>query len=589
MSLDLLSRVAAGGRLPWRAWGPAALAEAREHELPLLILVGESCDHWSARQIALIDEDAELVDLLRLAFVPVLAATHLHPDLARRAQEAVALSAGAGGSPVLCFCTPEAAIIGAVPFRPARDEGGQTGLARFCLQVAQIWQEDPTAVRADAADLAAAFTPVPRPLDEGRRVLLLDNVEASAMAASDELAGGFGQAPKRPLPAVLGFLLQRAGRRQAPPRLREHLELSCRALAAGGLHDHLAGGFHRACTDSGWSVPFFEKRLTEQAQLVPILLAAADLLDRPLWRHVALQALDWTLRALVRPDGSCAHGLHAIGQDDKGRSDNGAHYLWTRPRVAAVCGQEGAGIVAQRFFDPDLGPGARQNLAVRGDTDERAARRLPELCARLLAARQERPHPAREECASLAAHGQLLCALAAALPHDPAGTYQQHGERLADLLCDALALSAPVHAGASAADLRAPPVDALPADAEDLAWAGLGCLAWAERCDHETARSAARRAAELLQARWQEAAAPIQGGAGLLPQPVLAVADSDDAPSALAVALRLWCRLHRLDGDERWLVVARTWLHGHGGALRQAPLAVAGLAHSWDEASELAT
>jgi uncharacterized protein YyaL (SSP411 family) len=249
---------------------------------------------------------------------------------------------------------------------------------------------------------------------------VLDLAEAQLMGEAHSLEGGFGASadgavalPRWPQPEKLRLLAALAARPDASPNLRTHLERSLAALAAGGIRDQLGGGFHRAASDAGWREPLWEQRLADQARLALAFLDGFTLTGRPLHREIAERALAWAVQDLDLGGARWGLGRHAIaslGDDVR----PGAYHAWSRSACAAVVGSEGAGILARRFaLDDEAGP-----LAVRGELDEREARRLPELVARLTTARAERSAPLLDERCDEGAHGLLLGALHAvcALP-----------------------------------------------------------------------------------------------------------------------------------------------------------------------------
>jgi hypothetical protein len=274
------------------------------------------------------------------------------------------------------------------------------------LAAAEAWHAEPEACRADAARLAAAWSAVHAPATGKplRAALLLDAAESAAMEAGDPLEGGFGPEPRTAEPGLWSFLLARAARPEAPFALVQQVERSLAALCAGAAHDHLGGGFFRGCSDAAWREPLCDKRLTDQAQIAALLLTAATRLERPLWREVALRALDFCVGTLRLPDGTYAHGLHADSPAGPGRWEDGACYRFTEEQAAAVVGAAGAALIARRFGLPGI-PGVGEPLS----TAESA--QLPALMLRLAVARAERPQPRRDATVYPHEQGQLAYAL----------------------------------------------------------------------------------------------------------------------------------------------------------------------------------
>lgn len=536
----------------WRAWGSAAVAEAAGAGLPLALLIVDPLDHFSTSWRESLADDEDLSALLGSAFVPVLADRWEHPALAVRSQEILALSSDAAGYPCLAILVPDGGRpppwLGAVPWLPLRDRDGIKGLARVLVESAQAWEDDAADLLRQAHGLgqtlhAAAFAGDGSPDPRWHADRLGDLAEASLMAQADTLNGGFGKdaggaprLPRVPDAGSLRLLAARCRRPGAAPSLREHLDRSLAALAAGGIHDQLLGGFHRAATDAGWMLPCFEKRLRDQALLAIAFLDGADALSRPVWREVAERTLRWTVAALRREDGWYAHGLHADSEAPDGRMLAGGSCTWTPDELAAVIGADGARAIARRFGVTSAGDAAgRSVLAVRAEADDRD--RLPALCRRLAVARSERTGPRRDDRALLHEQGLLLAAFASAARRpDPDGDLIQAGRELASLV-----------AGCPGGG----------PDARDAPWLAIGLQSW--------------DAADPRPGGWLEASGGGDAAIAadpLLDPPAFGLADDADGPGVLGSRALALAALGRRD--------ALAALAGrHARWISRAPLAAA--------------
>ena len=402
MSL-LLTQLASGAH-PWTRWADDPHADPR----PRLVFVGEALDHWSSALAASLQGDVALRAALAEVFVCLAVDVAAEPQVAAQMQHALQATTGTSGWPLLAICTPAKAPFGATPWRRAHD------LAHLLLQAAEAWHQRPGDCRADAERLTAsaqALRAAPaasaKPL---RPALLLDAAEAAAMELADTLEGGFGPPPRTAEPALWSFLIARTARSEAPLSLSKQLERSLAALVAGAAHDHLAGGFFHGCDDAAWRQPRCAKRLTDQAQLALILLDAASAMERPLWREVALRALAFAVQDLRHANGSFAHGVHADSPSAPGRWEDGAVYRWSTAQIAAIIGDEGAQLVAQRFGLP-AEPDEAGFLTVGTALTATQQARLPALIQRLYVARGERPQPRRDETVYALEQAQIACAL----------------------------------------------------------------------------------------------------------------------------------------------------------------------------------
>ena len=397
MNDSLVVRQLALGAVRWRAWSGDALDEARARGLPLLLFCGDGLDHWTAAMAAGIVADAQVCELIEQAFVPVAVDVAAAPGVARRVQETLALTADARGWPAIAFMTADARPFGAVPYRPIRDQEREKGLARILVEVAQRWRDARDDCVADAARVVDAITGMYASFaPDGRRFdpdLVLGNAEAQAMTIADVINGGFGPAPRHPNAPLIEFLIARCARPDPPLALTRQVERTLAAMAAGGLHDHLGGGFFRAATDETWTVPFFAKGRDENLALARVYERAARVFARDYYAEVAQCTRAFCASAFGEPP--TAAGLHADSRGADGAVRDGAYSTWTRREIAAVIGSDGADLVCQRYGITDAGDldDGRSVLAVRGDVDDEQAARLPALMQRLAVARAEREAP----------------------------------------------------------------------------------------------------------------------------------------------------------------------------------------------------
>lgn len=499
--------------LPWPAPTP-------DPGRPRLLLCRTALDAASRQLDADLAGDRELRPALEELFACAQVDVDRAPEWRAPAQRALAATAGASGWPCLLLCLPDGRPFGASPWRPLRDRGRTPGLARVLLGAAGILAQHPEDCAADAGNLerlAAEEGGALRQGDPGDPALLSGAAEAAALAVADPLEGGFGPPPRHPAHALLAFCAARAAREDASLALQRQVELTCGALVAGALHDHLAGGFFAACEDARWEQPRCEKRARDQAQLALLLLDHGG----PLQRVVAERALAWTATALQRPDGLVAHGLAA----------DPACYRWSEAQAADLLGSEGARLVAERFALPAGEPGFP---VLR---DPRPHPRLAELVARLAAARCERPQPERDATAFAADQGQLLCAWSR-LP-----AMRDRAEALW-LRCDQDQPPAWWEA-----DGRPGP---RPAGARALAWLARGACALG---------------------RLERAAVWAARAAALADDPL----DDEDGPSAAACAALACCEMHRAGVAGSWRSEAERLLASWPGLLHRVPLAGAGL------------
>jgi len=423
-------RMHAANPVAWYPWGEQAFARAREEHKPLFISIGYFTCHWCHVMARESFADPGIARLLNEHFIAVKVDREQRPDVDAIYLRYVTRSAGHGGWPLSVWATPEGRPFFGGTYYPPGSVPGQTGLRELLQRLAGLWRTDRERIRqvaenAVASLRAAGESAAPlaaldeRPLREAR---------ARYAAEYDELQGGFGQAPKFPQPARLLFLLQDKAADSSAMALQ-----TLEAMAAGGIHDQLEGGFHRYAVDPGWQVPHFEKMLYDQALIARAYLWAFRLTGERHYADTARTTLDFSLAALRHPQGGFYSALAAdsrVPGEPAGEPREGAYYTWSRAQLDAALPQanlrdwavarygitragEAHGEVAgsnvlYRALDVD-------GLAARFGVEPGAARtRLAQLEERLRAARRTRPAPPVDDKVIAAWNGYMITTLALA-------------------------------------------------------------------------------------------------------------------------------------------------------------------------------
>jgi uncharacterized protein len=393
----------------WQLWGEEALARAQRLDRPILLDIGAVWCHWCHVMDRESYEDEETARLINELFVPVKVDRDERPDVDARYQRAVQLMTGQGGWPLTAFLTPAGEVFFGGTYFPPDDRYGRPSLKRVLVEIARVWRDEKGRARESAQALRSRLEEVRRaeslPGELDPR-LVHAGVEAFARAF-DFRYGGFGGAPKFPNAGALLLLLDHhidTGFDWAARIVRETLG----ALARGGIHDQLGGGFHRYATDARWLIPHFEKMAYDNGPLLQAYARAYAVLPDELYLSVG--------RGMLRHHQAVAPALLERGgfpasQDaDVGPEDDGDYWTWTLDEVhAALGGDERLVQVAQLTFGLD-DPGSAmpsdrerhvpyrahepRTLVRELEVDEAEAGRLvAEVERRLLAAREQRPAP----------------------------------------------------------------------------------------------------------------------------------------------------------------------------------------------------
>jgi hypothetical protein len=418
----------AANPVDWYPWGHEALDRARAEDKPILLSIGYSACHWCHVMAHESFEDAATAALMNELFVNVKVDREERPDLDRIYQTAhQMLTQRGGGWPLTMFLSPrdQRPYFGGTYF-PPEPKYGMPAFRDLLTRVAQYYREHVDDVRRQGDALvevfgqmqpaAAAQMPLTRaPLAAGRAGLQRD---------FDGRFGGFGEAPKFPHPMNLEFLLRtwRATADDDQPDLQAlyMATLTLTRMAEGGLYDQLGGGFCRYSVDPYWMIPHFEKMLYDNGQLLVVCAQAAVATGEPLFRRVVAETADWLRRDMENPAGAWYATLDADSEGHEGK-----FYVWTPDEVRALLDGREYPVLARRFgLDRDANFEGHWHLhafepleQVAEEADlqpESAAALLDSARAKLLAVRNQRVWPGRDEKILTAWNGLAIAGMAAA-------------------------------------------------------------------------------------------------------------------------------------------------------------------------------
>jgi uncharacterized protein YyaL (SSP411 family) len=403
----------AGNPVDWYPWGEEALTRARELDRPILLSIGYSACHWCHVMERESFEDEATAELMNRLFVPIKVDREERPDLDAVYMQAVLALTGHGGWPMTVFLTPDGEPFYGGTYFPPEPRGGMPSFSRVLEGVAEAYRERRTDVQGQAAQLTDALRGRPQP-SAGKELAdgLLTDALLALRGQLDERRGGFGGAPKFPPSCALWFLL-RMHRQAGSAEALRMAELTLDRMAAGGIHDQLAGGFHRYAVDAIWLVPHFEKMLYDNALLARAYLQAFEATGAPRHAEVAASTLDYLVRDLRLP-----HGGYASATDADTDGVEGSTFVWTPEEVRELLGDDAALVEALYDITPAGNFEGATVLSRVIEVDEASTRsgvpaeRLPDLRRRMLEARARRPQPALDDKALASWNGMALAALA---------------------------------------------------------------------------------------------------------------------------------------------------------------------------------
>ncbi len=326
-------RHAADQVIDWYPWSDEAFDKARRKNKPVFVSSGAIWCHWCHVMAQESFRDPETAKLLNDRFISIKLDRDERPDLDRRLQLAVAAMGSGSGWPLSVFLTPEKRVFYGGTYFPPDDREGRPAFRKVLNAVFLHYTTRRDDVVSFAASLEAALKSEPLE-QEAVRPEMLDQAEEAMLSQFDAVNGGFGHAPKFPMTGAVEFLLRRfsQGRQAAGDAARTILS----AMARGGIHDHLGGGFHRYSVDEAWIIPHFEKMADDNAGLLRNYSEAYALFGNEAFRSAAYGIVQFTQRDLADPAG----GFYASQDADVTPDDEGGYFTWTDEELRSVLGQE---------------------------------------------------------------------------------------------------------------------------------------------------------------------------------------------------------------------------------------------------------
>jgi uncharacterized protein len=456
----------------WFPWNDEAFAKARAEGKPIFLSIGYSTCHWCHVMEHESFENDVVAGVLNQHFVSIKVDREERPDVDRVYMTFVQATTGSGGWPMSVWLTPELKPFYGGTYFPPSSKWGRPGFVDILREIARVWKED----RPQVLDSAEALTQRLKSIEQTASASTLPTTEALEKTvaqfreAFDRRFGGFGDAPKFPRPSELLFLLRehaRMGDAGAVATTAAEMVLrTLRAMALGGMRDHIGGGFHRYSVDAAWRVPHFEKMLYDQAQLVVAFLEAAQVSGDPFYAEVAEDTLLYVLREMTDKGGGfhSAEDADSVPPEDVGdahaHKKEGAFYLWRADEIDALLGEDAA-IVKMRFgIEPDGNAPHDPQQEFTGKNLLYAARSVEEIAQqtgkrpedvveilnrtrlRMFQERLGRPRPHRDDKVLAAWNGLMIAAFArmarVARGFDaegqPEGPYLQAARRAAEFV-----------------------------------------------------------------------------------------------------------------------------------------------------------
>ena len=334
----------------WYPWGEEAFAKARRENKPIFLSIGYSTCHWCHVMAHESFEDEATAAIMNREFVSIKVDREERPDVDRVYMTFVQATTGGGGWPMSVWLTPDLKpFVGGTYFPPV-DRYGQPGFKKVLERIAAAWKQDHAKIADQGSKLLEALRESQSA--QAETTAKIDNqffqtAYEQLSRSFDDKEGGFGTAPKFPRPVSLNFLTRFYARDTKSESGKHALEMdlvTLRKMAAGGMHDHLGGGFHRYSVDRYWHVPHFEKMLYDQAQLASAYLDAFQIGQDRQYADVARDILDYVARDMTSKEGGffSAEDADSFFEHGKPEHGEGAFYVWTEKQIDDALGADAA-------------------------------------------------------------------------------------------------------------------------------------------------------------------------------------------------------------------------------------------------------
>jgi uncharacterized protein len=430
----------------WYPWGEKAFARARKENKPIFLSVGYSTCHWCHVMAHESFENEGVAAIMNREFINIKVDREERPDVDRVYMTFVQATTGGGGWPMSVWLTPDLKPFVGGTYFPPEDRYGQPGFKKVLERVATAWREDHDKIVEQGSKIVEALRESQSAPTVQNKIdpAILEAVYRQLDRSYDPREGGFGNAPKFPRPVTLNFLTRFYAREPKSESGKHALEMTLftlRKMAAGGMHDHVGGGFHRYSVDRYWHVPHFEKMLYDQAQLAAAYLDAFQITRNWQYEAVARDILDYVARDMRSKEGGFFSAedadspVVAAGADrDHQQTKEGAFYIWTKKEVDDALGD------AAEIFDFHYGvqpygnapEGSDPHDEFRGKnilierhtiaqtaghfkkTEAQIAKSLAQSREKLFATRAKRPRPHLDDKIIAAWNGLMISAYARA-------------------------------------------------------------------------------------------------------------------------------------------------------------------------------
>ncbi|GFE61072.1 thioredoxin domain-containing protein [Geobacter sp. AOG2] len=568
----------------WYEWGDAAFEKARDGNLPILLSIGYATCHWCHVMAHESFEDEQIAGLLNNHFVCIKVDREERPDIDDFYMAVSQVLTGSGGWPLNIFMTPDKRPFMAVTYIPRQGYSGMSGLLELLPNIAALWRQRPDLIENNCRSIMEAMGNISRKESNNTSQDLQELIDTSfnhLHSMYDSQHGGFGTAPKFPMPINLSWLIGQ-GAAGNPQALEMALQTLYR-IGNGGIWDQIGGGLHRYAVDREWLVPHFEKMLYDQAMFGLTVLEASQATGDDSWLVMAENIFGFVMRELTSPEGAF---YAAVDADSEGIE--GKYYVWDRREIEECLGTDAP--LFCRFYR------VTNEGNFEGRTILNAMFKLDEFCARegldpeetgkrlergrllLLERREQRIRPFRDEKIITSWNGLMIAALARGGAVTGSSIFMESAIRAASFLLERLCRKD----GRLLRSFLGEASD-VPAFLEDYAFLAFGLLELFEATlDKAWLEHALQLADQILELFLDPSSGRFsKTGRDAEPMPLAASLEHDGVmPSAFSLTAQTLIRLARCVGRQDLLNHARRLLEDCNDDVQRQPAIHLGSLHA---------
>ena len=412
----------------WYPWGAEAFEKAVKEEKPVFLSIGYSSCHWCHVMENESFKDLEVADLMNRVFVSIKVDREERPDIDKIYMDIAQLMTGRGGWPLSIIMTPDKKPFFAATYIPRESRGGMIGMLDLTRNIREIWTNRKDKALKSALEIADYLNEISRKTSlKALDPSILDSAFNRLLNFYDSENGGFGTAPKFPMPHTFMFLMRYWSRTENEKSL-SIVEKSLQSMRLGGIWDHLGYGFHRYSTDGKWRLPHFEKMLYDQALLSLAYTEAFQATGKTEYRETAEQIFKYVLGDMTSGEG----GFYTA-EDADSEGEEGKFYLWDIKEIKEILAADEVDLAVDifnfkeegNFLEESTGQRTGKNiLYLKQPLSETAAdknmeqaqlqSKLEKIRIKLYNEREKRIHPFKDDKILTDWNGLMIASLARA-------------------------------------------------------------------------------------------------------------------------------------------------------------------------------